>query len=113
MRVRKFVSYDVPALEVVKTAPVPLALEKAENGNTAPFKALYKSIFSIEQLETPLYRLHGWEFHFDDLCRRYWVKLRYYGIQEFYAPNKSCIYAVLGRHNVIECLEVVNKKCVK
>ena len=38
MRVRKFVSYDVPALEVVKTAPVPLALEKAENGNTAPFK---------------------------------------------------------------------------
>lgn len=108
MNAYKFVSWDVPALEVVKNSVVPMALEKAENGDSAPFKSLYgkTGILSIEHLQNPVYKLSGWAFPFKHLCRRYWVKTRYYGVIEVYAPNKSCIYAVLGRYSVIECLEV-------
>lgn len=111
MKPYKFVSWDVPALEVVKTAVVPLALEKAENGYSAPFKALYKTgVLSLEHLRNPVYKISGWAFPFGHLCRRYWVKTRYSGIIEVYAPNKSCIYAVLGRYHVVECLEVENNE---
>lgn len=37
--------------------------------------------------------------------RVYWVKSRYYGIMELYAPNKSAIYAVLGRYHVLKIVE--------
>lgn len=38
--------------------------------------------------------------------RVYWVKSRYYGIMELYAPNKSAIYAVLGKYQVLKIVEV-------
>lgn len=34
------------------------------------------------------------------------LKSRYYGIMELYAPNKSAIYAVLGRYHVLKIVEV-------
>ena len=41
-----------------------------------------------------------------EFCRVYWVNVRYYGIMELYAPNKSAIYDVLGRHHVLKIVEV-------
>lgn len=38
--------------------------------------------------------------------RVYWVKVRYYGIMELYAPNKSAIYSVLGKYHVLKIQEV-------
>lgn len=48
----------------------------------------------------------GWAFSLREFCRVYWVKSRYYGIMELYAPNKSAIYAVLGRYHVLKIVEV-------
>lgn len=41
-----------------------------------------------------------------EFCRVYWVKVRYYGIMELYAPNKSAIYSVLGKYHVLKIQEV-------
>lgn len=103
----KFVSWEAQDIEKAKMALVPQALTAADNGNMKPLKELYKKgTLTIEHITHPVYKIGGWAFSLREYCRRYWVKTRYYGICEYYAPNKTAIYNIIGRHNVIECLEV-------
>ena len=57
-------------------------------------------------LKSRVVKIGGWAFSLREFCRVYWVKSRYYGIMELYAPNKSAIYAVLGRYHVLKIVEV-------
>ena len=93
MNYYKFVSWDAVELEKVKAGRVPLAIAAADRGD-------------IEHLQNPVYKIGGWAFSLREYCRRYWVKTRYYGICEYYAPNKTAIYGIIGRYNVLEIVEV-------
>lgn len=69
-------------------------------------KEYYRQSATIETLQNPVAKIGGWAFSLREFCRVYWVKSRYYGIMELYAPNKSAIYAVLGKYQVLKIVEV-------
>lgn len=106
MNYYKFVSWDAVELEKVKAGRVPLAIAAADRGDMKPLKECYKNTLSIEHLRNPVYKIGGLAFSLREYCRRYWVKTRYYGICEYYAPNKTAIYGIIGRYNVLEIVEV-------
>lgn len=64
------------------------------------------AICELETLQNPVVKIGGWAFSLREFCRVYWVQSRYYDIMELYAPNKSAIYAVLGRYHVLKIVEV-------
>ena len=109
MRYYKFVSWNVPDVEQIKKEDVPQATEAAENGDYALLKeTLYAPglIHNPDILTNPVYKKMGWAFPFSHLLKKYWIKCKYYGIIEGYAPNKTCIRNVLGKHNVLRIIEV-------
>lgn len=95
----KFVSWDVPAFEMILTGHIPAALLAADNGNLQPLKDLHIAT------QTPVYKCSGWCIPFAEYMRRFWVKTKYYGIIEMYALNKTDIRKEL-KSNVIEIMEV-------
>jgi len=104
MKYYKFVSWDVADLEKVKTGKIPVAMQEWDNGNKKPLKELYSN--GQIDVQNPVYKCGGWCFSLKEYCRRYWVKTRYYGIIECYSPNKTGIYANLGRYQVLQIVEV-------
>ena len=95
----------------IKESAAYKALKEAEAGDLKPLKSMYTSgyVFGSEHLKNGSYRLMGWVFDFTPYCKRYLVNVKYYGWQEYKTPNKTCLYNLIGRHNVIEILEI-NKK---
>lgn len=93
----KFVSWEARPIEEVLTAKIPSALQEYDNGNKKPFQAM--------QIATthPYYKLGGWCFFLAPYLKKYWVKTKYYGIQEYYAVNKTAIRKELKSH----CLQIV------
>ena len=77
-----------------------------DNGDKNAIKEYYSNFATLETLQTAIYKTGGWAFSFREYCKKYWVKTRYYGICEYYAPNKSAIYSVLGRYHVLKIVEV-------
>lgn len=107
MRYYKFVKWDVNPVESQYNNKVVAAMIAHDNGDKNAIKKIYHEYaISMENLNTGLYKRGGWAFILRDYCRRYWVKTRYYGIQEYFAPNKTCIYNIIGRYNAVECVEV-------
>ena len=76
------------------------------DGDKNAIKEYYSNFATLETLQTAIYKTGGWAFSFREYCKKYWVKTRYYGICEYYAPNKSAIYSVLGRYHVLKIVEV-------
>lgn len=65
----------------------------------------YKFVsWDIPAFET-IYKCSGWCIPFAEYMRRFWVKIKYYGIIEMYALNKTDIRKEL-KSNVIEIMEV-------
>jgi hypothetical protein len=85
---------------------VAVAIAAYENGDKNAIKEYYRQSATLETLQNPVVKIGGWAFSLREFCRVYWVKSRYYGIMELYAPNKSAIYAVLGRYHVLKIVEV-------
>lgn len=81
----KFVQHEPAPIEKVMNASIPSALKAYDDGNELPFKAL--------QIVTrdPFYQLGGWRFDLRPYLKKYWVKEKYYGILEYYAPSKTAI----------------------
>ena len=102
----KFVKWEAADIEKVKAGEIPQAIKAAENGNYDPLKQLYKSGFSEETIKNPVYKCGGWAFPFRHLLRKYWIKTRYYGIIEGYAPNKTAIYDAIGKYHVLKIVEI-------
>lgn len=102
----KFVKWEAAPLEKALHSQVAVAIAAYESGNKNAIKEYYKQYATEETLKNPIVKIGGWAFSLREFCRRYWVKIRYYGIMELYAPNKSTIYTVLGKHNILKIVEV-------
>lgn len=96
----KFVRWDAVPIEEAKQHKTVKAFEEYENGNKKPLKDLHP-VF-----DDPTIKVGGWCFDVRPLLRRYWVKLRGYGINEYYALNKTDI----RRHFNSYVLEIVEVK---
>lgn len=97
MKYWQFVNWEPTPIESALKSRVAVAIAAYENGDKNAI---------LETLQNPVVKLGGWAFSLREFCRVYWVKSRYYGIMELYAPNKSAIYAVLGRYHVLKIVEV-------
>ena len=102
----QFVKWEPIPIESALKFPVAVAIAAYEDGNKSAIKEYYKQHATIETLQNSIVKVGGWAFSLREFCRVFWVKTRYHGIMELYAPNKSTIYSVLGRHHVLQIVEV-------
>lgn len=106
MRYWKFVNWEPIAIESALKSRVAIAIADYESGNKNAIGEYYKQSATMETLQNPVVKVGGWAFSLREFCRVYWVKTRYNGIMELYAPNKSAVYAVLGRYHILKIVEV-------
>lgn len=99
----KFVRWDAAPLEEVKQSATIKAYEEYENGNAKPLKEFHPV------LDDPNIKIGGWCFNVRPLLKRYWVKLKQYGINEYFALNKTDIQKKFGSY-VIEIVEIKSKE---
>lgn len=92
-----FVNWEPANIAVVMANSIPAALDAYDSGNKKPF--LDMKIATTE----PFYKCGGWCFDLRPYLKRYWVKTKYYGIQEYYAVNKTAIRNELKSY----CMEIV------
>lgn len=95
----KFVPWDAIPLEDAKNHLTIKAVEEYENGNKKPLRDRHLV------LDNSCIKIGGWCFVLRPYLKRYWVKLRGYGISEFYALNKTDIRRRFNSA-VIEIVEV-------
>lgn len=95
----KFVRWDAIPEEEAKQHPTVKAFAEYEAGN----RDALKNIHCV--LDDPHIDFGGWRFDFRPHLKRYWVKLRGYGINEFYALRKTDIRKRFGA-SVVELVEV-------
>ena len=98
----KFVRWDAIPIEEAKQNQNIKAFEEYENGD----KKALKNIHPV--LDEPFIKIGGWCFVVRPFLRRYWVKLRGYGICECYALNKTDIRKRFNSY-VVEIVEVKNE----
>lgn len=95
----KFVKWEAAPIEIVKTHTTIRAYEEYENGNKKPLRDLHPV------LDEPSIKIGGWCFVVRPLLRRFWVKLKGYGINEYYALNKTDIRRRFNSY-VLEIVEI-------
>lgn len=95
----KFTQWDAIPIEEAKQHRTIQAVEEYEHGNKKPLKDLHVV------LDDPCIKCGGWCFVLRPYLKRYWVKLRQYGINEYYAMNKTDIRKRFNSY-VIEIVEV-------
>lgn len=95
----KFTMWDAIPIEEAKQHPTIKAIEEYENGN----KKALRNIRPV--LDDPHIDRGGWRFDLRPYLKRYWVKLRGYGINEYYALNKTDIRARFGSY-VLDIVEI-------
>ena len=106
MKYWQFVNWEPAPIESALRSRVAVAIAAYESGDKNALKEYYKQSATMETLKNPVVKIGGWAFSLREFCRVYWVKVRYYGIMELYAPNKSAIYSVLGKYHVLKIQEV-------
>ena len=91
----------------IENSKIVIAVKEAEKGNLKLLKEMYSDgfVFGHEYLVKGSYKLMGWFFNLSPYCKKYLVKKKHYGWIEYEAPNKTCLYKMIGRHNVIEIIE--------
>ncbi|MGX5608841.1 hypothetical protein ACWKTZ_20945 [Bacillus cereus] len=94
-------------IEELNDSTIMKAYREAEKGNLKPLKDMYKSRFGFghEHLVKGYYKLGGWFFDLSDFCKDYLVKDKNGSWTEYTTPNKTCLYNMIGRHNVVEIIE--------
>lgn len=95
----KFAQWDAVPIEDAMQHKTVKAAEEYEKGNKKPLNDLHMV------LDDPCVRVGGWCFSLRPLLRRFWVKLRGYGINEYFALNKTDIRKKLGSY-VLEIIEI-------
>ena len=99
----KFVQWDAAPVEEMTQYPIYRALAEYDNGNIKPLRNLHLV------LDNPHIDRGGWRFILTPYFKRYWVKLRGYGINEYYAMNKTDIRDRFKSY-VIEIIEIKSKE---
>lgn len=107
MKYWQFVNWEPAPIESALKSRVAVAIAAYENGDKNAIKEYYRQFATAETLKNPVVKIGGWAFSLREFCRVYWAKVRYYGIMELYAPNKSAIYSVLGKYHVLKIQEVL------
>lgn len=102
----KFVNWEPIPLESALQSRAAVSIAAYEHGDKNAIKEYYRECATLETLRNPVVKVGGWAFSLREFCRVFWVKTRYYGIMELYAPNKSAIYSILGRYHVLQIVEV-------
>ena len=102
----KFVSWEPKKIEDVLTARLPQAMAEYDKGNKRPLIEYFHNNENQELLQTGAFKIGGWKFLTREYCKRFWVKVKYYGIIQVFAPDRTSIRAAYGKHNVIEIVEV-------
>jgi hypothetical protein len=95
----KFVSWDAIPIENAMQHNTIKAINEYENDNKKPLKDLHIV------LDSPYIDFGGWRFNLRPYLKKYWVKLKYYGIQEYYALNKTDIRKEFNSY-VIQIIEI-------
>ncbi len=95
----KFVKWDaIPIEDAMQHSTIKRFVEY-DKGNKNALKGL------DVVLDDPIIKVGGWAFGVRPYLKKYWVKLEHYGIQEYYAINKTAIRKKLGSH-VVKIIEV-------
>lgn len=95
----KFTQWDVMPIEELKNNPTYKALEEFDKGNKKPLQQ--RELV----LDEPCIKVGGWCILLRPYLKRYWVKLKGYGINEYYAYNKTHIRKRFGSY-VLEIIEL-------
>lgn len=106
MKYFKFVKWEAVAIENVLTGKFPMAMAEYDNGNKKPLIDYMRNNATTVLLSNGYYRLGGWEFSIKEYCKKYWVKVKYFGIIEVYSPDRTTIRNAYGKHNVLQIMEV-------
>ena len=103
----RFVQHEIPPLEALRDTRIYKVYQKCEDGEKLTrderdwlFEQFYGSSYGKDRVA-----LHGWMFDWSDKVKRYWVQLKYYGILQYYAIDKTSIRNYFG-HQVIKIIEV-------
>ena len=100
MKYYRFTTWPPRSLEEVMRDKIPSAMLEYDNGNKKPFRDL--EIVTREDF----YKIGGWMFDLKPYLKRYWVKEKYYGIQEYFAVNKTAIRKELKSR----CIKIIEVK---
>lgn len=106
MKYFHFTNFAPVEIEKVLTWKLPMAMAEYDNGNKKPLIDYMRNNATTELLHNGYYRLGGWQFSIKEYCKKYWVKVKYYGIIEVYSPDRTTIRNVYGKHNVLQIMEV-------
>ena len=99
----KFVSWETPSLDALKDTFPYRMKEKLLRGEKLTKEERYNLFVALYNQDRYGIKLMGWYFSFYEYLRRIWVKQKYYGIQEYYAIDKTSVRTHLG-HDVIEMI---------
>lgn len=86
----KFVKWDVPPLEMLKGSDIFLLFKKRHRLNQHEKNIVFRELHNNSYSRRGIPR-SGWMFPFTDILKRFLVKVKHYGWQEMYAPNKTSI----------------------
>ena len=93
--VYRFVSWDIPDLEELSSAPVYKLLDKLNRGEKLTREEKSSGIFGelwhSETYQTGRYKLRGYIFDFSPFMKTFRVKLKYYGWKEIKAFDRTSI----------------------
>lgn len=101
-----FTTWEPADIDKVLTGKLPKAMAEYDAGNKKPFIEYMRECGNPELLQCGWYRLGGWQFSIKEYCKRYWAEIKHWGIVNVYAPDRTTIRNVFGKHNVIKIVEV-------
>lgn len=106
MKYFHFTTWEPENIDQVLTGKLPQAMAEYDNGNRKPFIEYMRTCNNPQLLQNGFYRLGGWEFSIKEYCKTYWVKIKWSGIIQVYAPDRTTIRNVYGKHNIMKIVGV-------
>lgn len=106
MKYYHFTNWEPANIENVLQGKWPQAMQEYDSGNKTPLLDLFHNTSDLELLRNGYFRIGGWQFSIKEYCKTFWVKTRYYGIIQVFAPDKTTIRNALGSYHTIKIVEV-------
>ena len=105
--VYKFVSHEISPVEENSESFIYQAREKLNSGvdlTKEEKRTIFNATYNQNGAKNVGLKLMGWMFLFPEIMKKYWVKTKYYGILEIFAPDKTAIRKEIGQ--IIKIVEV-------
>ena len=101
----KFNKKASPTEEDIKGFDIYKLWEKRHGLTREEKNSIQKDMMTNAYSQTGVTRA-GWMFPFSDVLTLFWVKVKYYGIQEIFAFDRMAIRSYYGSHNVQKIIKV-------